>query len=112
MKAQYTALNNIVYYSCALGRVHDREPLLQRAEELRQFSQDNRPDPFLEGLITYCRAVSDLSDNPRQIERAYRIGKGLLTEPLNNRQRNEATIYVAMLRKKKEQRKTNAESSV
>jgi hypothetical protein len=112
VKAQYTALNNIVYYSCALGRVYNKESLLQRAEELRQFSQENRPDPFLEGLITYCRAVSDLSEDPAQVERAYRIGTGLLTELLNNRQRIEATMYVASLRKKREQGKTNAESRV
>jgi hypothetical protein len=99
-KAQYTALNNMIYYSCALGKTYHKELLLKKADELRIFSQDNRPDPFLEGLITYCRAVSDLSEDSTEIERAYRIGQELLTEPLNERQRNEATIYVASLRRK------------
>ena len=101
IKAQYTALNNLIYYSCLLGKTHKQEYLLEKAEELRIFSQGNIPDPYVEGLLTYCKAVADLSEDPAAIERAYRIGSGLLTEPLNDRQRIEATVYVASLKRKR-----------
>lgn len=99
-KAQYTALNNVIYYSCVAGKVTNKEYLLEKSEELREFSQENLPEPFWEGLLTYCRAVLDLSDDKDQITKAYRISSGLLAERLNKRQRNEAAHYAASLRKK------------
>jgi hypothetical protein len=103
-KTQYTALNNLVYYSCALGRPHEKELLLERAEELRKFSEKNRPEIYLEGLLTYCRAIQDLSDDPAQIERAYRLAYGLSSEALNERQKKEAAGYAAILLRKLNQK--------
>ncbi len=103
-KSQWTALNNIIYYSCSLKRIYKKEYLLEKAEELRLFSRDNLPSPFVEGLLTYCRAVDTLSEAPEAIERAYQISSGLLAEPLSERHRNEATNYVASLKKKRVQK--------
>jgi hypothetical protein len=100
VKGQYTALNNLVYYSCALRRPQDKQFILERAEELRAFSQYNRPEPFWEGLITYCRAVAEMSDDLAAMRQAHNIASGLLTERLNDRQRNEAALYAASLRRK------------
>lgn len=100
VKGQYTALNNLVYYSCALRRPQDKQFILERAEELRVFSKDNRPEPFWEGLVTYCRAVAEMSDDLATIKQAYYIASGLQTERLNLRQRNEAALYAASLRRK------------
>jgi hypothetical protein len=100
---QYTALNNLVYYSCALGAGYKREFLLDKAEELRVFSQKIG---WIEGLLTYCRAILDLSEDPQKIESAYRIASGLGNDNLTERQRNEATTYVASLRSKRGQKKT------
>jgi hypothetical protein len=99
---QYVALNNLLYYSCALGKGYKKELLLDKAEELRIYSQRIT---WPEGLLTYCRAMLDLSDDPDKIESAYRIASSLLTENLTERQRNEATIYVASLRGKRRQKK-------
>jgi len=104
-KSQWTALNNIIYYSCSLGnKIYKKDHLLERAEELRLFSRDNLPEPFIEGLLTYCRAILIFSDDPEAIERAYRISSGLLSEKLSDRHKNEATNYVASLQKKRVQK--------
>jgi len=103
-KSQYMALNNLVFYGCELGKPEHREILLGRAEELREFSQQNLPTPYFEGMLTYCRAVCDLSEDKDQMKRAYYIASGIFTEALNERQRDEATSYATSLKKRLNQK--------
>jgi hypothetical protein len=106
-KAKYMALNNFIYYSCELGmeRIgYRKDYLLRMADELRAFSQENFPDTFVDGLLTYCKAVLTLSDDATQIDKALKLASGL-TEIKNDRQRNEATNYVAPLKRKLDQKR-------
>jgi hypothetical protein len=93
--AKYTALNNLVYYSCLSGEETARDYLLEQAHILKKIGQEkNHPD----SLLTYCRAILQYSSNINELQDARSMGSSLLRTSLTSeRQKKEANFYVASL---------------
>jgi len=92
--AKYTALNNLVYYSCLSGEVTARDYLLEQAKVLKRVGQEKN---FSDYLLTYCRAMLQYSLKLEELQDASSIAAAMLQTNLSERQKKEATFYVASL---------------
>ncbi len=96
--AKYSALNNLVYYSCLAGEEMARDYLLEQAQLLKKIGQEKN---FPDFLLTYCRVRLQYSANIDELQDARSIANALLhASQINERQRREATFYVASLSEK------------
>jgi hypothetical protein len=96
---RYMALNNFVYFSCLGGQDHRRAFLLESARTLKSVGEERN---YLEAQLTYCRVILQFSSNLEDIAEAHSTATSLLKAALNERQRKEATFYVASLKAKLE----------
>jgi ABC-type multidrug transport system fused ATPase/permease subunit len=97
--AKYMALNNFVYFSCLAGQDHRRGFLLESARTLKTVGEERN---YSEAQLTYCRAILQFSSNPEEIADAYSTAVALLKVALTERQRREASFYIASLKGKLE----------
>ncbi|HXU45445.1 MAG TPA: hypothetical protein VN783_07960 [Thermoanaerobaculia bacterium] len=95
-RGQYMALNNLVYYSCLLGRGLVPRHLLEQAKSLREVAQ-KQPEYAAPYLLTYCRVILQFEKTADAIQGALTIARDLLDEDLTELQRKEATFYVTSL---------------
>jgi hypothetical protein len=93
-KGQSMALNNLVYYTSLYGEGFNREQLLAQAKALKLVGQKYKSPP---SLLTYCRVVLQSGSNPEDLRDAHTVATAVLRMDLTQRQRNEATFYVASL---------------
>ncbi len=92
-QGRYMAMNNLVYYSCMLGDDLRREELLAQSRELKTIGQHHGHPP---ALLTYCRAVLQYGSE-KEVADALNVARGVLRMQLTERQKQEATFYVASL---------------
>lgn len=93
--AKFTALNNLVYYSCLSGEETSRDYLLEQAQVLKRLGQEkNYPD----ALLTYSRVMLQYSSDIAALQDARSIANALLrASKVSERQKKEAAFYVASL---------------
>jgi membrane protein implicated in regulation of membrane protease activity len=93
--SKYMALNNALYFSSIQGDKGQSGRVLQKARELEPVAHDKN---FWEGLLTYCRVILAFSEDAEEIAKAKKLASDLaMTKELTERQRREATSYVASL---------------
>lgn len=96
-RGKYMALNNLVYYSCLYGDELKRDYLLKQARVLKELGQElNWPT----ALLTYCRVILQWSPSIEDLRDARAIASATLRMNLTERQKKEATFYVASLTEK------------
>jgi hypothetical protein len=96
---KYMALNNLVYFSCLLGDIANRDELVKYGQDLLQVGRRFRDLPYAAPyLMTYCRVVLVYSAKRSELEQAQAIAKTLLDNGgLTSLQKKEATYLVASL---------------
>jgi len=97
-RGRYMALNNLVYFTCLLGDVADRDEMVKHGRDLldvgRQYRHLPSAAPY---LMTYCRVVFVYISDRDEIEQALAIAQELLERGLTKLQRKEATYLVTSL---------------
>jgi hypothetical protein len=96
---EFMALNNLVYYSTALGDAANAASLLDQARILikageQHYSRSGEPQNATNLILTGCRAILQLSADDEEKRQALRRVLALLEGPLFERQRKEAQLYV------------------
>jgi hypothetical protein len=87
------ALINLVYYSCLHGDDLRRDELMIQAREVKKVGQQYANPP---ALLTYCRAVLQYGSR-EDLHDALSVAKLTQEMELTERQKKEATFYVASL---------------
>jgi hypothetical protein len=91
-RGKYMALNNLVYYSCLYGKELKGSSLLKEARILKEIGHKYNA-PAL--LLTYCRVILQRGLDKKEFREAKLISTDLLNAELTERQKKEATFYVA-----------------
>ena len=95
---KYMALNNLVFFSCLLGREAKRDLYLEQARELRDVGRKFDAAAY---LLTYCRAALTYATEPAALKEALATAEELTLEAKpTNLQKLEAAFYAASLRAK------------
>jgi hypothetical protein len=95
--AEFTGLNNLIFYSCVYGKGVNRDFLLARARDLRREAQKHVGQGASNVILTACRAILQYGSDAQEIRDA-RATLTALISPANSilpeRLKKEAKLYL------------------
>jgi hypothetical protein len=96
---KYMALNNLLFYSCLLGKEAKREVFLEQSLRLRNVGHKFKAAAY---LLTYCRVLLTYSNDLGALNEALAIAEQEIPDETNPTplQKLEAARYVIWLREK------------
>jgi len=94
---KYMAMNNLLFFSCLLGKRSKRDVYLDQGRQLKEIGRKFDAAPY---LLTFCRATLIYSSELAQLKEALSTAEELLDAKLTNLQKKEAAFLAASLRAK------------